>query len=160
MRLAIPRVLVTQTAVRPISPRDSPAPLQRESVCPHRLAAMGREKPPQSSSQAKMEKYTIPSTQQNRAPAETQGDSLPEGTVAEILSAIQVSALEQQIGGVQSDVSLIRQDLRNVVDRVTEAEGRISELENAVKELRSTTNRLSASNKLLENCAEDAKNHS
>ena len=33
------------------------------------------------------------------------------------------------------EVTLVRQDLRNVVDRVTEAEGCISELEDTVKEL-------------------------
>ena len=64
------------------------------------------------------------------SPGETESDRF-----AEILSAIHASrlALEGQIGGVQMEVSLVRQDLQNVVDRVTEAEGRISELEDTVK---------------------------
>ena len=42
---------------------------------------------------------------------------------AEILRAIHASraALESQIGSVQVEISLIRQDLCNVVDQVTEA---------------------------------------
>ena len=70
----------------------------------------------------------------------------------EILKAVLDSrlALEAKIGGVQSEVSLIRQDLRNTVNRVTEAEGCISELEDTVKDLSENVQQLTSSTKTLE----------
>ena len=56
------------------------------------------------------------------------------------------------------EVALVRQDLRNMVDRVTEAEGRVSELEDTVKELHSTVLRLSSKTSELEFRAEDYEN--
>ena len=86
--------------------------------------------------------------------------SLGDNVAAQILRAIHESrvALESQIGGVQSEVSLIRQDLRNTVDRVTEAEARISELEDTVKDLADNVRQLTSSSKMLEARAEDAEN--
>ena len=51
--------------------------------------------------------------------------SLEGGMAAKILGAIQAShtPLESQIGGVQVEIFLMRQDLWNVVYRVTETEG-------------------------------------
>ena len=107
---------------------------------------MGNDKAAHSSSQSKMDQCTsLPQ------PGGPQGSRVPLDPVtnvgaADILKAIQDScaALESQIGGVQVEVSLVRQDLRNVVDRVTEAEGRISELKDTVKAHHSTMRQLSA----------------
>ena len=55
------------------------------------------------------------------------------------------------------EVSLVRQDLRNVVDRVTETEERISSLENNVKDLQATVQSLSTKTGVLEYRAEDAE---
>ena len=65
----------------------------------------------------------------------------------ELLQAIKDSrvALEAQIGGVQTEVLLIRQDLRNTVDIVTETEGRISALEDTIKDLSKNVRQLTAS---------------
>ena len=54
-------------------------------------------------------------------------------------------ALERPIGGVQSEVTLVRQDLRNAVDRVTEVEGRISELEDTAQDLANNMKQLTSS---------------
>ena len=90
---------------------------------------MGKDKGAPVTQQCKMDKCTV-SGSRTRSP-EKGAPSSDDGhdRVAKILSAIQASrsALESQIG-VQAEVSLVRQDLRNVVDRVTETEGRISEL--------------------------------
>ena len=43
------------------------------------------------------------------------------------------TSIEGRIGELCTDLSLIRQDLRNTVVRVTEAEGRISEIEDSQK---------------------------
>ena len=102
--------------------------------------------------QPKMDRYTVPA-QRPRTPDQSQPPETSEpDKFKEILAAIQASrcALEGQIGGVQSEVALVRQDLRNVVDRVTEAEGRVSEVEDSVKELRTTVQRLSAKTGVLE----------
>ena len=51
----------------------------------------------------------------------------------QILAAISdlSSSIEGRIGDLRTDLSLIRQDLRNTVDRVTEMEGRVSEMEDS-----------------------------
>ena len=56
---------------------------------------------------------------------------------AALLEAIHASrdALEERIGEVRSEVTLLWQDLRNVADRVTETECRITELEDTVNTL-------------------------
>ena len=79
---------------------------------------------------------------------------------AEILTAIQASrsALETQIGGVQAEVSLVRQDLRNVVDRVTATEDRISELEDALAGMGAKMAKLESATGALAARAEDAEN--
>ena len=108
-----------------------------------------------------MDSYTVTPAQSGRSEMDQALPPSPDIGAVDILQAIQVShsTLETQIGGVQTDVSLIRQDLHNVVDRVTEAEGRISELEDTVRELRSTVSQLTASTGGLETRAEDAENY-
>ena len=107
-----------------------------------------------------MDKYSV-AAQKNQPPERGATSEAADGErFAEVLVAIQASrvVLEGQIGGVQSKVSLVRQDFRNVVDLVTEAEGRVSELEDTVKELHATVQRLSAMVGALETRAEDAEN--
>ena len=121
---------------------------------------MGKDKTPASSQQPKMDRYTV-SAQRSSSEVPNAAQTRPQpDRFTEILEAIQASrsALEGQIGGVQMEVALVRQDLRNAVDRVTEAEGRVSELEDTVKELRSTVSRLSSKTSELEFRAEDAEN--
>ena len=120
---------------------------------------MGKDKNSNGTQQPKMDKYTIP-VQKSRAEAlSADSDNHQADKLSEILEAIQASrsALEGQIGGVQVEVALVRQDLRNAVDRVTEVEGRVSELEDTVKELQSTVLRLSSKSSELEFRAEDAE---
>ena len=122
---------------------------------------MDKDKSQAASSQAKMDRYTVPPSQNGLLrPDPPLPHSSDTGTV-DILQAIQASwlALEMQFEGVQTDVSLIRQDLRNVVDRMTEAEGRISELEDTVQELCTTVSQLTSFTHGLEVTAEDAENH-
>ena len=68
-----------------------------------------------------------------------------------ILQAIEGSrqVLATRIKEDCSDVTLLRQDLRNTVDRVTEAEGRISELENCMHTIKVEVHQLTALNKEL-----------
>ena len=111
-----------------------------------------------SSQRPKMDKFTVAS-QKDKHSHHGHSPEIPEpDELAEILTAIQASriAFESQIGGVQLEVSLVRQDLRNVVDRV--AEGRVSELEDTVKELKATVHRLSSTTGALEARAEGAEN--
>ena len=105
-----------------------------------------------------MDKCTV-SSQKDKQITPSQSSDNPElDKFAEILAGIQASptALEGQIGVVQSEGSLVWQDLRNVVDRVTETEGRVSELEDTVKERSATVQRLSSTTGALEARAEDA----
>ena len=57
----------------------------------------------------------------------------PPSTDNQILAAISDlrTSIEGRIGDLRTDISLIRQDLRNTVDRVTETEGRVSEMEDS-----------------------------
>ena len=120
---------------------------------------MGKDKAGAQAQQYKMDKYTTSAgarKDEQKMPEEASGAD----KFAEILEAIQASrsALEGQIGGIQTEVSLVRQDLRNVVDRVTETEGRVSELEETVKELKTSVSQLEAKAGALEYRAEDAEN--
>ena len=120
---------------------------------------MGKDKALKHPQQAKMDKYAVSTKKPVALEADTASNSDPD-KLSEILAAIQASrlALEGQIGGVQTEVLLIRQDLRNVVDRVTDAEGRLSEMEDTIKELKSTVQKLSTTTGTLEFRAEDAEN--
>mgnify|MGYP002804399224 CR=1 FL=1 len=121
-------------------------------------ATMGKDKLANPTQQPRMEKYTIPVPKTPIGnPQQAPGTS--EDKFAEILAAIHASrnALEGQIGGLQMEVSLVRQDLRNVVDRVTETEDRISGMENNIKDLQTTVQSLSAKTGALEFRAEDAE---
>ena len=104
-----------------------------------REAKMGKDKLANPTQQPKMDKYTtlVP---KNPIDNPQQASSASEDKFAEILAAIHASrnALEGQIGGLQMEVSLVRQDLRNAVNRVTETEDRISGLENNIKDLQTT----------------------
>ena len=117
---------------------------------------MGKDKLNPSGQQPKMDKFTVSGPPEQNA---VLGDAVPD-RFSEVLSAIQASrqSLENQIGGVQLDVSLVRQDLLNVVDRVTEAEGRISELEVTLKVLDPTVQKLTATTGALEARADVAEN--
>ena len=121
---------------------------------------MGKDKAGSSSQQPKMDKYTVPGTRSRSLERGATAADTGSDRFSEILAAIQVSrsALEGQIGGVQAKVSLVHQDLRNVVDRVTEVEGRVSELEDTVKGLGVTVRKLEAATGALEARAEDAEN--
>ena len=121
-------------------------------------ATMGKDKSANPAQQPRMEKYTIP-VPKNPIDNPQQASGASEDKFAEILAAIHASrnALEGQIGGLQMEVSLVRQDLRNVVDRVTETEDRISGLENNIKDLQTTVQALSAKTGALEYRAEDAE---
>ena len=56
------------------------------------------------------------------------------------------------------DVSLLRQDLRNMVDSISGAKGRMSELEDTVHDLQTTVTCFSTSNHTLTDRVEDVKN--
>ena len=121
---------------------------------------MGKDKPNANPQQPKMDRFTTTVPRRQASPDASAEKNPDSDKLAEILAAIQTSrqALEGQIGGVQAEVSLIRQDLRNVVDRVTETEGRVSELEDTVKDLKSNLQRVTAVAGRLEFRAEDAEN--
>ena len=123
---------------------------------------MGRDRAaaPSSSQQPKMDRFTIPGPKSGGAEGETTPPITDADRFAEILTAIQASrsALETQIGGVQAEVSLVRQDLRNVVDRVTATENRISELEDALAGMGAKMARLESATGNLAARAEDAEN--
>ena len=91
-------------------------------------ANMGKDKPGSQSSQSKIDKYAVQSSQGGPPDAGTGAGIMEDNMAAKILNAIHDSrvALETQIGGVQNEVSLIRQDLRNTVYRVMEVEVSIS----------------------------------
>ena len=122
-------------------------------------ATMGKDKLAVPAQQPKMDKFTIPAPPKNPTDTTQQAKDAPEDKFTEILAAIQASrlALEGQIGGLQTEVSLVRQDLRNVVDRVTETEDRVSSLENNVKDLQATVQSLSTKTGVLEYRAEEAE---
>ena len=124
-------------------------------------AAMGKDKPGSQMAQSKIDKFgTQMATGTQKMSWAEHERAIETGMAAETLKAIHESriALERQIGGVQSEVILLRQDLRNTVDRVTEAEGHISELEDSVQNLTKTLPQVSAMAKTLEVCTEDAEN--
>ena len=82
-----------------------------------RLRGGRAETRPPTTQQPKMDIFTTPTkirTEDQRSVADNPGTD----RFAEILDAIQASrrALEGQIGGVQAEVGLVRQDLQNVVD--------------------------------------------
>ena len=105
--------------------------------------AMGKDKVVAHPQQHKMDKYTTPAGSRKEE-QKLCADNVGTDRFAEVLDAIQASRRtpEEQIGGFQAEVGLVRQDLRNVVDKVTEMEGRLLELEGAVKELRSSVQHL------------------
>ena len=123
---------------------------------------MGKDRTaaPSSSLQPKMDKFTIPGPKSGGAEGATMPPAADTDRFAEILTAIQASrsALEMQIGGVQAEVSLVRQDLRNVVDRVTATESRISELEDALAGMGAKMAKLESTTGTLAARAEDAEN--
>ena len=122
-------------------------------------AVMGKDRPNTQSSQSKIDKFAVLSSQGSAAGMSTGAGVPGDNATTEILKAIHDSrvALEAQIGGVQSEVSLIRQDLWNTVDRVTEVEGHISELEDTIKDLSENVRQLMSSTKTLEARAKDVE---
>ena len=95
---------------------------------------MVRDKEPKPPGQGKMDRYAKPEA----PPLEAAGveSTLPDN--AALPAAIQSSreALEGRTGEVRSEVTLLRQDLRNVADRVTETESRTSDLGSTVTTLK------------------------
>ena len=117
---------------------------------------MVRDKDPKPPRQGKMDKYTKPvmtTTTEDEVVT-----SLPDNVA--LLAAIHSSreTLEGKIGEVRSEVSLIRQDLRNVTDRVTVAETRISDLEDTITTLRHDTSRDQARLREIAWKVDDAEN--
>ncbi|KAJ1153445.1 hypothetical protein NDU88_006204 [Pleurodeles waltl] len=87
-------------------------------------------------------------------------DSTPVPDNNTLLSAIQASrgALEERMGEVHSEVSLLRQDLRKVAERVTSAESPISEMEDTVRDIRKAVSKTKVINKDVMWRLEDAEN--
>ena len=95
-------------------------------------------------------------------PAAQKIDQSKPNTDNQILQAIGDlrSSVEGKIDELKVDLSLIRQDLRQTVERVTEAESCISDLEDTQKTHRTDIARLLRTDKQLELGAEDAEGHS
>ena len=86
------------------------------------------------SNQSRLDKFAR-TTSGGQPPGDTPGQSESQSSDNQILAAISElrASIEGRIGELRTDMSLIRQDLRNAVDRVTETEGRVSEIEDTQK---------------------------
>lgn len=78
---------------------------------------------------------------------------------AALMAAITQSRdmLDTKIGAVGSDVTLLRQDLRNAVARITETETRISEVEGDVSQIKRRLAKMESAQKTLALKVEDAE---
>ena len=83
-------------------------------------------------------------------------------TYNQILLAISdlCTSIEGGIGELRTDLSLIRQDLRNTVDRVTETEGWVSEIEDSQRTCQTELTELRNTIRQLELRAEDVEGRS
>ena len=121
---------------------------------------MVKDKGAQSSRQGKIDRFAVvgvkPCSQEEST---LPGDSEPD-RFAEILSAIQASrlALECQIGGVQTEVLLVRQDLQNVIDSFIATDFRILDLEDTISTLCKETSRDQARLRKVAWRVDDAEN--
>ena len=123
-------------------------------------ATMGKDRGVPTT-QSKLDKFARPAGG-GQPPADAPGvretspsDNLILGAISDLRTSI-----EGKIGDLHADISLIRQDLRNTVDRVTETEGRVSEIEDSQRTCYAELTQLRKTVKQLELRAEDAEGRS
>lgn len=137
-----------------ISRFGAPPALPALDPCLHWNPIMGKDKDPKPPRQDKMDQFTKTITPQNEGRPGARSDT---DTLLQAINASK-SALERQIGAVGTEVSLLRQELRNLADRVKETETQLGETEDSVHELQKDMKELQSSHKDLLWRVDDAEN--